>query len=392
MSPAPRRRWPNCPECLTLMDPLRHAGVTVDRCRNCAGIWLMGGQLQRILRRGDRARTAEWLRPNERRDDAGMLRCPDCEATLVACDIAFTDVEVARCEQCDGIWLDEAALARLEVIRDGEAARADIERETTHQDWMFEFVSGLPIEFNMRPRRTPVVTWTLVGVCVVAFLVEFFVGAELHSPNEDLALGPFALVAADWPTLRWWFGLTTHAFLHGGVVHLAGNMFFLHLLGDNIEDVLGRGRFVAFFFVCAAFGGLAQTLVDTSSEAPMVGASGAIAGLAAAYTVLFRRAYMTMMVFFSQFKVSVLWYWGLWVAFNVFGASIGAAGIGWFAHLGGFVAGLAIALLAYRRVVAANPVLGYLNEGAEASRKEKRRPWRFRRRRRRVSSVARRSP
>jgi membrane associated rhomboid family serine protease len=292
-----------------------------------------------------------------------------------------------RCTVCYGIWLQKGALERLQTIRDGENALAAIEQPRTQNNWLFQFFSGLPVEFNMRPRRAPVVTSLLVLACVLVFVFQFM-AAMLGPPTavEGPALGPFALVAADFPGGRWWLGLFSHQFLHGGLLHLIGNMYLLYVLGDNVEDMLGWWRYLLFYLGCGAVGGLAQTLADTGSTVPMVGASGAIAGLAAAYTLLFRRARITLMVWFWQWKISVLWYWGLWVAFNVVGAGLGIFGVGWFAHLGGFAFGLGITALAWERIQTANPVLQYLREGAPLARRLRqplRRHFRHRQRARR---------
>src|SRR5262249_55008776 len=189
---------------------------------------------------------------------------------------------------------------------------------------------------------------------LVVCALQVVIGPAGSRSAAGMAFGQWALVPAQFHGGSWWLALGTHQFMHGGLAHLLGNLYFLWVLGDNVEDMLGWWRYLLFYLACGAIGGCAQTLVDLHSTVPMVGASGAIPGLAAAYTLLFRRARLTMMILFTQYKVSVLWYWGMWVAFNVLGASLGVFGVGWFAHLGGFAAGLGITALAHRRIVAAN--------------------------------------
>lgn len=296
---------------------------------------------------------------------------------LTARSLAYCDIPVSHCETCDGIWIDRMEMTKLEALRDGEAGRRATLREPTLANRLQQFLHGMPIEFNVRLRRTPVATWSIIAVCALAFVAQALLGQGQPFPG-GAATGQLGLVAAAWPSQAWWTALLGHAFLHADMFHLLGNMYFLHLLGDNVEDVFGRRRFLAFYLFCAACAGAIQTAVDPSSNVPMVGASGAIAGVAAAYTMLFRRAGLTMMVVYVQYKVAPAVYWGIWVVFNMIGALVGVKGVGWFAHLGGFAAGLAIAWLAYARVLAANPALAYLNSPEYSARAAGRRPWRLR--------------
>lgn len=144
-----------------------------------------------------------------------------------------------------------------------------------------------------------------------------------------------------------WITVFTHMFMHGGWFHLIGNMWFLAVFGDNVEDAMGRFRFVIFYIVCglAAFG--AQMLADPSSAIPMVGASGAIGGIMGAYALLYPKSPVHMLIFFGFFidRVIIPAYLmlGYWFIIQLVSASLpnlgGGGGVAFWAHIGGFVAG-----------------------------------------------------
>lgn len=144
-------------------------------------------------------------------------------------------------------------------------------------------------------------------------------------------------------------------FLHGNLLHIGSNMLFLWIFGNNVEDVFGRFKFLAFYFACGFFAALAQILSDPQSVIPMVGASGAIAGVMGAYLVLFPRARVLTLVpifFFFTFlelpALVIIGYWALLQFLNANwfgGGEIRGGGIAYFAHLGGFITGLVWALL-----------------------------------------------
>ena len=137
------------------------------------------------------------------------------------------------------------------------------------------------------------------------------------------------------------FTLITYMFLHGGWMHVMVNMLFLWVYGDNIEDALGRGRFLLFYLLCGIAGGAAHMLASPGSNVPLVGASGAIAGIVAAYLMLRPCAKITVLMFgFIPIKLASYWVLGFWVlaqVWNVF--SLEGSDTAWWAHVGGLAAG-----------------------------------------------------
>lgn len=189
--------------------------------------------------------------------------------------------------------------------------------------------------------------------------------SQLYSvPADDLLLTRYALIPGELRTGRdlppeipvpIWATVITAMFLHGGIMHLVGNMLYLWIFGDNVEDAMGRGPFLLFYLLCGAAAAAAQIAIDPSSTVPMIGASGAIAGVLAAYFVLFpqSRVLTLIPIFFFLRLVSVpavflLGFWFILQVVNGAGSLGATGGVAWFAHIGGFVAG-AILVIVFRR-------------------------------------------
>ena len=233
----------------------------------------------------------------------------------------------------------------------------------------------IPLRDANPTRRTPIVTLGLIVACIVVFAYEL--GLDATSPAmlqdfvTDWGVVPSELLGA-WERGEYLSQetatLLTSQFLHGGIVHLLGNMLYLWIFGNNIEDRLGRPLFVLFYLGGGVVAGLTQVAVDPASSIPTVGASGAIAATLGGYLVLFPRARITTLVFLGFFyqliNVPAVVVLGFWFVLQLFDglASLGGetiGGIAFFAHIGGFVAGvLAVRLFAAggRRPAARGPV------------------------------------
>lgn len=206
-------------------------------------------------------------------------------------------------------------------------------------------------------RRRPLVTYALIfaNLAVFAWMVLLPDDATQRFV-ERFALIPAVLTQGDLFLPRSAGGALgalitplTSMFLHGNGAHIGSNLLFLHVFGDNVEDVLGRARFVAFYLACGLAAAVAQTLVDPSSATPMVGASGAISGVLAAYVVLFPGARVVTLVVFFLLEVPAGIFIVVWFALQLASGLTslgdvvaGGGGVAWFAHLGGFVAGIAL--------------------------------------------------
>ncbi len=206
-----------------------------------------------------------------------------------------------------------------------------------------------PIRDHNPSLRTPYVTYLLVAANVLIFLVYWPLS------DSDSALNLFfrtwGVIPAKVMAGMDWHTVVTSMFLHGGWMHLFGNMLFLWIYGDNMEDTFGHLGFLIFYLACGAAAAGLQIASDPRSFAPMVGASGAISGVMGGYLLLFPKARIDIFFFFIVFfRVIPIPAWivlGIWLGLQVFGGFATPAaegGVAYFAHLGGFVAGLALTL------------------------------------------------
>ena len=206
---------------------------------------------------------------------------------------------------------------------------------------------------DLNPRhRTPYVTIALIIANVIIFFFEplnseaaFLEFADRWALIPKQLLDNFGSEA---------FTLITSTFLHGGLLHLGSNMLYLWIFGDNIEDKLGHGRFLIFYLICGILAGFAQIAVDPSSAVPNVGASGAVAGVLGAYFLLFPAAKVVTMVpilLFRRFQLPAWILLGLWFATQLLSGlpelavGTGNGGVAFWAHIGGFVAGVLLVKL-----------------------------------------------
>jgi len=219
-----------------------------------------------------------------------------------------------------------------------------------------------PLRDSIPSVRPPVVNVTLIVACVLAFGVELSVGRQLETFLRAYAFVPvrFFHPAAFETGLLFNLGtLVASMFLHGGWFHLIGNMWFLWVFGDNTEDALGHGSYLLFYLFCGAAATMSQAIAAPLSSTPMVGASGAIAGVLGAYLVWYPwsrvRTLLFLGILFTVTEMPAPAFLVLWFVVQFFSGTLSLAGAGavsggvaWFAHIGGFVAGATLALLLRR--------------------------------------------
>jgi len=214
----------------------------------------------------------------------------------------------------------------------------------------------LPLSDSVRTRRPPVVNLTLIALNVLVFLYELSLGPRLDLLLDRYGIIPARIMAAlaDAPGANRWVLVTliTATFLHAGWLHLVGNMLFLWIFGDNVEDRLGHATYLFFYLTCGILANLAEAYALPGSTVPGIGASGAIAGVLGAYFITYPGATISVALpvffLFSVVDVPALIMIGMWFISQFFSgvASLGApqqsGGIAWWAHVGGFLAGMAL--------------------------------------------------
>jgi membrane associated rhomboid family serine protease len=219
----------------------------------------------------------------------------------------------------------------------------------------------IPLRDANPTRRTPLLTLAMVAACGIVFAWELGLMASGGETALDAFITRWGVVPADL-TAAWGRGdvvsretatLLTSQFLHGGWLHLLGNLLYLWIFGNNVEDRFGRVGFLVFYLLGGALAGLSQVAIDPTSTVPTIGASGAIAATLGAYVVLFPRARVTSLVFLGFFyqliDVPALIVLGFWFVLQLIdgltslGVAQGGGGVAFFAHIGGFVAGAVVA-------------------------------------------------
>jgi membrane associated rhomboid family serine protease len=203
----------------------------------------------------------------------------------------------------------------------------------------------LPIRDYNPPRRRALLTW---GLILINFGVYFYLAQ--NPVMDENAIAQYAVIPADITAGRHLGTLITSMFLHANLLHVGGNMLFLWIFGNNVEDKLGELKFLVVYFASGLAGSLLQIFITPDSTIPMLGASGAISGLLAAYVLYFPRArILTFVVPFFIFTLPAYVFIGYWIALQALNAflNIGAigGGVAFFAHVGGFGTGLILALL-----------------------------------------------
>jgi membrane associated rhomboid family serine protease len=214
----------------------------------------------------------------------------------------------------------------------------------------------IPLRDDNPISRVPLVTISLIAVNTAVFLFQASVPHGLEQAALRFGAVPYAIThfralagTAAFPPL---LTLLTSMFLHGSLLHLLGNMLYLWIFGNNIEDVLGPVRFILFYLACGVTASLAHVLFVPGSRVPMIGASGAIAGVLGAYALVFPRARVKTLIFLI-FYIDVVavpagLVLGVWFLLQFLSAGTGG-GVAWYAHIGGFLAGLLLIWLALGR-------------------------------------------
>jgi membrane associated rhomboid family serine protease/Zn-finger nucleic acid-binding protein len=367
------------------MTPLEHQGAHVDHCKRCGGVFLERGETEFAL--APEADPENWVRSHvAQKLGPAKLRCPKDQSLFLAYRVAFggAAVEVDVCTACKGLWLDNFEGPKLRYITEqarlasgpseiaraagalyqtrppptatpGQRVVAQASFTPEHEaqvsapgtaSYFFQLFTGLPIEVHNPVKQKPVAVYVLLALLGLVFMLQVFTsaGTDPSAFNRPLWLVPVEWLQGEKP----WTVLTC-TFLHGGLLHLFGNAYFLYSFGDNIEDRLGPRRFLLLYLGSGLVASLLHVAFNSGSLIPCIGASGAIAGIMGAYLSKFGKTKLWIVLLFIRFKISVYWYLGFWIAYQFLMVWRGAPGVAWYAHIGGFFAGLAFAPLLKKR-------------------------------------------
>lgn len=209
----------------------------------------------------------------------------------------------------------------------------------------------IPLKDDNPTRTIPFVTIAIIAMNILVFIVQLMYASELKDAVYAFGAIPHNIVTfGSVQPIHPFMTIFTSMFMHGGLLHIGGNMLYLWIFGNNIEDRIGHARFIFFYLFCGIVAVLGHTLTEPHSTLPMIGASGAISGVLGAYALLFPRAKVHTLLFFGIFiriiripALIVIVFWAIIQVVNglLSQGLLPQGGVAWFAHIGGFIAGLA---------------------------------------------------
>ena len=350
------------------MVAIGYNGSEIDHCHRCGGVLVEPGEGEAHF--SEWAEPSSWMGQLAQQTTQQWARCPVDGGKMVGYRVpyALREVIIDHCEDCGALWFDAGEAQKLTEIvkaaeRDGyfdSAAGAkrtdavDIVHSNTlaaEQDrmpkpgvstYVFQLFTGMPVEVWNPVHGKPVIVPILTALIVLIFGAEMAYLLSVSEPERDAFMRMWGLVPELVFQGKNLWTIVTYGFLHGGLLHIAGNAYFLWVFGDNVEDRVGKGPFLLVYglslFVAAAL----QMIYQSDPSVPLIGASGAIAGLMGAYLMLFPRVKLWMVFFFIQWRVPVVVYFGFWLLLQFILGALDVPGVGWWAHAGGFVTGLVL--------------------------------------------------
>ena len=222
----------------------------------------------------------------------------------------------------------------------------------------------IPLKDDNPTSGKPIVTYFIISLCILIFLIQ--INSQAHKTGQlfySYGLIPSVLMGhnqlpLDLYVIPAWATVFTSMFMHGGFMHLIGNMLYMWIFADNIEDNLGAKKFLTFYFLAGTGAAITQVLIDTHSQVPMIGASGAIGGVLGAYLINYPNAKVLVLIpfgFFSQLiKIKSLYVLGFWFILQFISSG---GGVAYAAHIGGFVSGVILILFFNRKNKKKNKII-----------------------------------
>jgi len=363
----------NCPSCSHKLKRIKAKSEILDICPRCKGIWFDSGELVDFVR--DLAKSENILPEKTRLFERRQIHvsdeiaennksCPRCNVVMQTFNYCYdSNVFLEKCPDCNGIWADAKDVLKIARYLKADSTTAKIGKDLVRQTEKLERIKEigrlgkeltsragigmffmprfiLPLSDDEERVRFPIITVTIILLCVFAFLGEVF---WIRDANKFFR--SFGFIAGDFFSM----GLITSMFLHGGIMHLIGNMYFLWLFGDNVEDRFGRVWYPVFYLCCGIAASILHSIFNQNSAVPAIGASGAISGVMGAYMLFYPYAKIRVLFITRVVGVPALIFLGGWfllqLAFGLIYKITDYSNIAWFAHIGGFIFGVVAACL-----------------------------------------------
>lgn len=198
-----------------------------------------------------------------------------------------------------------------------------------------------PIKDDIPSKGKPILNWIIIGLCILVFLIQ-----------DEVIVDNFGFIPVRFWYKGEWMQSITYIFLHANLLHIFGNLYYLYVFGDNVEDRLGKFGYLTLFISAGILGALLHAIFYPHSHIPLVGASGAISGVLSAYMIMFPKAGIYTVIFWNVIKVPAIVFIGFWAVMNYIYAISGVEiGVAWWAHIGGFLAGIPFGLIGRLRRV-----------------------------------------
>lgn len=364
-----------CPNCSSGLSKMHYKDEEVDFCKSCKGAWFDSGELNSVI---DKIVSSDEIPSADIDLDKTVISkygfaedirsCPCCHSEMSKLNYAYdSNIFLDKCKSCQGMWADGDEIMKLAVFRKGNPvldrmgkAIAQDRGKTLNERYSgsssmspygrfagshFGFRIILPLTDDQERHRFPFVVLSILVMNIAIFLFQiiFFNGSGIRGFYNQFGLIPdYAFTS-----INGGYSFITSMFIHGGIWHLVGNMLFLWIFADNIEDRFGHLKFLILYLFFGFTASLVHIAFDSNSTIPCIGASGAISGTMGAYFVLYPSAKIKTYVYGGIYDIPALFYLGGWFALQITFAWLESnrigGGVAWFAHIGGFAAGATVA-------------------------------------------------
>lgn len=347
-----------CPECHHELEEIRSEKGTILSCPGCRGEAVTAFRLKKLVG-GVMTDSMERLATAQKRKS--HLRCTACERKMLTVPMAAGDdkFDLEHCRHCGVFWFADGELEMLPTDRAGEipgmADPGQIARETAAmaevrqigeraesgepaETWKYIVgMIGLPIEYDHRSQRQPLATWSIAAVCMIVFLITLTHSGALVRLLGFIPDQPFRYGGAN---------LLTSFFAHSDWMHLLGNLYFLCVFGDNVEERMGPRKYLLMILSGSLVGIILHSLIDPRTSVPLVGASGGISAIIAFYALQFPNRRLGFLLWYwwqiHWVSISAIWCLGLWLVWQLMLTGLqtqGFSDVSALGHLGGALAG-----------------------------------------------------